>query len=221
MRTGNKLSFCLGCLTLAAVLTVPGSLRAAEPPALPLIPTPDPVAEAPMSVDELRSDMRRYFREEKRGGAVLMGMGAPGVAIGGGLLAQNSDILRGFAYPLLVIGALEFVGGLIFYSRTNRQVAKLDAGLTNDTWATRNLELKRIRRVNLQFTLIEALELTLLVGGVVMAGAGAGTRNETLTGVGLGLSLESAGLLIFDLYAGRRALRWTHSLERFQNPVRP
>lgn len=220
MRT-SKLSFCLGCLTLAAVMTVPGPLRAREPPAaLPLIPTPEPIAEAPMPLDELRSDMRRYFREEKRGGAVLMGMGAPGVAIGGGLLAQGSDTLRGVGYPLLVIGALELVGGLIFYTRTNRQVAKLDAGLTGDTWATRNLELKRIRRVNLQFTLIEALELTLLVGGVAMATAGAHTRNETLTGVGLGLSLESAGLLVFDLYAGRRALRWTRSLERFQSPAR-
>ena len=66
--------------------------------------------------------------------------------------------------------------------------------------------------------LIEALELTLLVGGVAMAATGAGIRNQTLSGVGLGLALESGGLLIFDLYAGRRALRWTHSLEHFSQP---
>jgi hypothetical protein len=219
MRTGNKPLFSLGCLTLLAALAAPSAVRAGEP-ALPLVPTIAPLGEsvaAPMALDELRGDMRRYFREEKRGGAVLMGLGLPGVALGGGLLAHGSDTLRGFAYPLLIIGALEFVGGLIFYLRTSKQVAKLDAGLVNDTWATRNLELRRIRRINLQFTLIEALELTLLVGGVVMAATGAGTRNETLTGVGLGLGLESAGLLIFDLYAGRRALRWTRSLERFHS----
>ena len=202
-------------LIVSASVAGPRSVRA-DPQALPLRADPLlPNVEAPLSLDELRGDMRRYFREEKRGGAVLMTMGAPGVALGGGLLAYDSEFGRGFAYPVLIIGALEMIGGLLFYARTNRQVQKLDEGLLHDTWATRNLELKRIRRVNLEFSLIQALEITLLVGGVGMAAAGAATRNPTLSGVGVGIGVESAGLLVFDLFAGKRALRWRSSLERF------
>jgi hypothetical protein len=72
-----------------------------------------------------------------------------------------------------------------------------------------------MRRINVQFALIKGLEMVLLVGGVAMAAAGAGVREQTVSGVGLGLALQSAALLTFDLFAARRALRYTDSLTRF------
>lgn len=175
----------------------------------------------PLSTEELRADMHRYLSEEKRGGAVLMGMGAPAVAVGGGLLAQEQPLWRGFAYPVLIMGALEFCGGLLFYARTHRQRAALDRALTQQPAATGRAELARMRRINLQFSLIEALELTLIAGGTAMAAAGGAMRNETLMGVGLGLTVESLGLLAFDLFATRRAHRYTRSVERFQVSASP
>jgi hypothetical protein len=172
-------------------------------------------APAPaLSVDEFRGDMHEYFREEKRGGTVLMAMGAAGVALGGGLFAQDQNVWRGFAYPVLIFGAVEALGGLLFYARTNRQVAALERGLRLDLQTTRARELSRMRRINLEFALIQALEITLMVGGVVMSATGAVVRNDQVLGAGLGMSLESVSLLTFDLFAKTRALRYTSSLER-------
>jgi len=208
MRTKREL---LLCVTLATSLA--GASAAAADETQPI-----PVEQASA---ELRADMHRYLREEKRGGAVLMGMGAPAVALGGGLLAQDQPLWRGFAYPVLIMGALEFFGGLLFYARTNRQRAQLDRSLTAQPAATGRAELARMRRINLQFSLIEALELTLIAGGTAMAAVGGVTRNDTLTGVGLGLAAESLGLLTFDLFATRRAHRYTGSVERFQLSASP
>lgn len=208
MKPTRKLLFCVAA---AALQSAAGEARADEP----LAP------QAPISVDELRADMHRYLAEEKRGGAVLMGMGAPAVALGGGLLAQDQPLWRGFAYPVLIVGALEFFGGLLFYARTNRQRAQLDRGLTSQPLVTGRAELQRMRRINLQFALIEALEISLIVGGTAMAAAGGATRNDTLTGVGLGLAAEATGLLAFDLFAAHRAHRYTSSVERFQVSASP
>ena len=182
--------------------------------------TPDLLA-TPLSLPELQDEMHQYLRKEMRGGFVLMAMGAPAVALGGGLLAQDRALWRGFAYPVLIIGALEFAGGLLFSARTPRQVRKLERDFAEAPIATRDAELRRMRRINLQFTLIEALEVTLLTGGIGLAAVGGVTRNETLTGVGLGLALESAGLLVFDVFAGQRATQYRHSLERLQVSAAP
>lgn len=204
---GTVRALLLGSALTAAWLA-PGVVRADEP-------------EGSLSTEGLREELHRYFRAEKRGGAVLSGMGAPAVALGGGLLAQDRELWRGFAYPVLVIGALELIGGVIFYARTDRQVALLDRGLSTRPRGTRDAELGRMRRVNLQFSLLEGLEVTLLVGGVVLAAAGAAARSETTIGVGLGLSLQSAALLTFDLFAARRAHRYTDSLARLQLTAGP
>lgn len=196
-----------------AILGTPVPARADETPA---------AAPEPITREALVDDMHDYFRKEKRGGAVLMGIGAPAVALGGGLLAQDRPLFRGFAYPVLIIGAVELAGGLLFYLRTDAQVRKLEAGFRSSPVETQTAERRRMRRVNLQFALIEGFELTLLLGGVAMAVAGGALspqtlsidNKETLIGVGLGIALESAGLLTFDLFASRRAHAFTRSLER-------
>ena len=210
-------------LAAAALLAAPLPTRANVPArATGHPPEPDASiaaqAPGPVPTDALRGELHRYLSEEKRGGLLLMAMGVPAMALGSGLLAQDRALGRGFAYPVLVVGALELLGGLVFYARTDRQRARLSAGLTARPRETIRAEQARMRRINLQFSLLEALELTLLVGGVAMAAAGAGTRQETVLGVGLGLSVQSAALLTFDLFAARRALRYTHALELTAGP---
>lgn len=183
-------------------------------------PTFEPAAVAPPAqpmaqpVSALQHDMHDYFRAELRGGIVLMAMGAPAVALGGGLLTHDSALWRGVAYPLLVIGGLELLGGLFFAARTPAQVRKLDAGLGHSPQAAQAAELARMRRVNKQFTAIQVFEVVLMAGGIVTAAVGSAYKQDTVTGVGLGLSTEAAGLLLFDIFAARRALRFTESLER-------
>ena len=65
-----------------------------------------------------------------------------------------------------------------------------------------------------QLTNAQHNEVVLMAGGIVTAAVGSAYKQDTVTGVGLGLSTEAAGLLLFDIFAARRALRFTESLER-------
>lgn len=170
------------------------------------------VPPAPHSAAQVVEDMHDYFAKELRGGVILVSMGAPSVAIGGGLLAQDRPLLRGFAYPMLIVGALELGGGIVFAARTPKQVRDLDRGFAQNPLLARDQELRRMRRVNRQFSLLEVVEVTLHLGGIGLSALGGGLRNETLSGVGMGLSVQSVGLLLFDVFAARRALRFTGSL---------
>jgi hypothetical protein len=77
-----------------------------------------------------------------------------------------------------------------------------------------------MRRVNRQFTAIEVFEVVLMAGGLVTAAVASAYKQDTLTGIGLGISTEATGLLLFDIFASRRALRFTESLERpLQRPA--
>ena len=173
---------------------------------------PDPVI--PHGVPQVVDDMHDYFAKEMRGGIVLVAMGAPSVALGGGLLAQDRPLLRGFAYPMIIVGALELGGGILFAARAPKQVRDLENGFAKDPLVTQKQELQRMRRVNRQFSLLEVVEVTLHLGGIGMSALGGNLRNETLSGVGIGLSVQSMGLLLFDLLAAQRALRFTESLRK-------
>lgn len=171
-----------------------------------------PPAAPPMS--ELRRDLRSYFAAEQRGGLVLMAMGAPAVALGAGLLVDTPDRWRGLAYPLLILGGVEFIGGLLFAARTPGQVRTLEHGLATQPKVALAGEWKRMQRVHRQFLVLEIVEVLLMTGGLALAATGGATKTDTLTGVGIGLAIEGSGLLVFDVFAAARARRYSDSLGR-------
>jgi hypothetical protein len=171
---------------------------------------------APLSPAGLRDDLTRYFQGEKREGIAFMSVGAPALVASGALLAQDGELGRGLGYPLLAIGVIELVAGVVVYVRTDRQVARLANGLLNNPQATAAGELTRLRRVNREFVLLQWIESSLLLSGVVLAAAGAGSRHEPVLGAGLGLVLQSTAMLAFDGFASQRASAYTRSLERLQ-----
>src|SRR4051812_30402064 len=115
MRTFAALSFILGAGIAGAALLGAGPAAAQS--------APDPLAPA-----ALRADMHSYFQGEKREGVAFMGVGAPAVLAAGALLAQDGELGRGLGAPLLAIGVIELIAGVVVYTRTDRQVARLDAG---------------------------------------------------------------------------------------------
>ena len=179
-----------------------------------LVPASGALSIGPQPLSALRDDMRDYFAREQRGGIVLMAMGAPAAALGASLLFDTPDLWKGMAYPLLILGGAEFIGGLIFAARTPAQVRKLEAGFSTQPRATQAGERKRMQRVNRQFFLIQIVEVALMAGGIAMSAAGGAIKNDALTGVGLGLAIEGTGLLLFDVFAAARAIRFHDSLRR-------
>ncbi len=169
----------------------------------------------PIREAEMQAEMHRYFAGEKLGGTWLMGVGAPAVALGTGLMFQRAPFSQGLAASLLALGAIELVGGGIFSLNTNRRVPRFDRQLATHAFAFRQQELARIGRVNQQMRFLEGLEITLILSGGAMTAAGALQRQDLLAGIGTGLMIETAVILVYDQLAARRALRYTDRLTRF------
>lgn len=171
------------------------------------------------AVDAARGEMHRYFDGERAGGIWLMSAGAPAMALGAGLLFQEHDFARGLAYTELAMGAVEFLGGLVFYLNTRSRVPRFDRQLSTQPAAFREGELARIRRVNRDMRLLESIEVALFLAGGAMTSAAALREQDLLAGIGTGLMLNSAILFLYDQFAARRALRYTESLLRFRPSV--
>lgn len=169
----------------------------------------------PSAVATQEAELRRYFTGERNGGIWLMSVGAPAAVAGAGLLVHPGEYYRGLGYPLLAVGALEFLGGLLFYLNTNRRVPRLLTRLGQSPAELQAAELARLRRVNRELALLTTVEITLMVASGAMTAVSALRGLDTLSGVGTGLLIESTVLFIYDQLAARRALRYTDSLLHF------
>lgn len=198
----------------ASLLAISLSASASPAQARSILPPQSPTS-GPLDRDAMRTDMRAYFWGEKWEGPFFMGVGAAGLLAGSALAAQDSDFMRGTGYPMIAIGAVQALAGAIIFFRTDAQLARLEKLLAERPSELRERELKRIRRINLQFELLAAAESMLIIGGGITASVGAARKNDLLKGVGLGLVIESVATLTLDLFAAQRALRYTNSLTRF------
>jgi hypothetical protein len=165
--------------------------------------------------DVLRADLDAYFAGEKSQSWVFLGTGLAGLGTAVGLYVEGSDLARGASYPIAVFGLGQAVVGAGLAWRTDAQVARLQAQLVADPGALKAAELKRMRRVNLQFDILMIAELVFVVGGTATFFLARREDADTLAGVGLGLASEGAVTLVLDWFAARRADRYTESLLRF------
>lgn len=77
--------------------------------------------------------------------------------------------------------------------------------------ATVESEIARMTKVNRSFKVIEAIEVVVILVGVLLA-LFFRSRNLALASVGMGLFLQAAVLLAFDLFAEHRAIVYTRWL---------
>jgi hypothetical protein len=127
-------------------------------------------------------------------------------------LLATGNPFRAMAWPLLVLGLAELALGVGLFARTGPQVASLEEGLGARPAATAAVELARMERVNRSFRAILAVEAAVLLVGLALALAPRAGR-PAWAAVGMGLVLEAAALLVFDLFAERRALAYTQWLD--------
>jgi len=205
MHTPSQKILTRAGLLLALIVLSPPAAHAA------------PLTDGPLGAEGavMQGEMHSYFAGEKAGGIWLMGVGAPAIAVGTGLLFHQGEFYRGLAYPVLAIGVMEVLGGLAFYLNSNRRVPRFNQQLRKNPTEFRSGELTRMHRVNRELSFLTAVELTLMVAGGTMTGVGALRGLDTLAGVGTGLLLQSTVLFIYDQLAARRALRYTDGLTRF------
>ena len=162
---------------------------------------------------QTRSAMERYFEGEQRGGWILVGMGAAGLAGGGALLyGGSSDLTKGFSYPLLGVGIVHIAAGIFVNVSSTRRVDQFSNEIDADPSAWIARERPRMRGVSTQFTVLKVVEVVLIAGGLTTGVLAHRADRKQLAGIGYGVALEAALTLGFDIVAARRATRYRDEL---------
>ena len=173
-----------------------------------------PTARAADSPSPLRAELEAYFEGEWRAGFAFGGVGLATAGAGVALVLQDDPLLQGMSYPILAVSGIELVVGIVLLARTHRQVAGLRARLAADPDRFRGAETTRVQRVVRSFGWVEAIEITLMVGGAVTALCGWGRDEDLVAGIGTGIALQSTAMLTLDLFADARAHRYLGALQR-------
>jgi hypothetical protein len=171
------------------------------------------VVASPASADpETQAAMREYFAGEQRGGFVLVGMGAAGLAAGGIALAEGSQRAEGASYVLFAMGTVHVAAGVFVYVASRGRVRKFGPEIDRDQAAFVARESKRMKGVSRGFTTLKIVEVILIAGGITV-GVVANTRDQPrLEGAGYAVAVEAAATLAFDIVAARRAHRYRERL---------
>lgn len=162
------------------------------------------------NIEQMQQALVRYFEAEKHESLVFLGVGIAAIGVSVYLLA-TAHAYRGMSYPLVAVGLIQIaVGGAVFF-RTDAQIAALTAQVAREPAAYQAAEQARMKKVSANFRLYKGIEIALLVVAIGLTYLF--SRNERLYGAGVGLILQASLMLIFDLFAERRADRYIEQIE--------
>lgn len=177
---------------------------------------PTPEFKASLSREQIAAIMHTDGEGERNSVIPFATMGGATMLGGGLLLGTDSKIAQGAAWPLITLGALEVIGGLVFALRAGPHLRHLDALLASDPQEFARLERKRVQRIRDRFQpILLVTELVICVGGGAMATAGALSHRDTLTGVGIGLAIQGLALFLIDWAVLDRARAYATALDLF------
>jgi uncharacterized membrane protein HdeD (DUF308 family) len=164
-----------------------------------------------------KPDIEKYFLAEKQGAMMVLIIGAIAVLIG--LIfffALRTSLFKGAAIPLLVLGILECFVGYVVHKRSDGERIKLVYAYDMDPQQLKTQELPRMQEVNKKFVVYKAVELGLVLAGLILLILYRG-QSERSFWVGFGLSLVIQGVLLFGIetIATQRAKEYTRKLSAY------
>lgn len=166
-------------------------------------------------VNEMHAAVISYFSGEKR--ESLLFLMAGGAAIAASVwLWMTASPQRAMAWPLVAVALIQLVVGWTVYFRTDRQARDLHTLLAKDPPAYASAEVPRMETVRKSFRIYKAIEIALLVAG--LAGMFLLRDRPALYWASLGLALQAALMLVFDLFAERRADVYVEQIRRLISP---
>ncbi|MGH8528309.1 MAG: hypothetical protein ACRETN_00485 [Nevskiales bacterium] len=157
----------------------------------------------------MKEQLIAYFTGEKQGGVILIVAGILALAAAIALLTARSSY-RGMAPPLALLGLLELALGVLLLARVDARVAGLLDLLARAPVELVQAELARMEQVMRSFSLLKIVELLVFAGGV--AATYLFRRSDFIFAAGIGCIAQAAFLLMFDLFAERRAAEYLEAL---------
>jgi hypothetical protein len=154
-------------------------------------------------------EMSRYFSAEKTESLLFLAAGMVAI-LASWWLWRAGGTWRGMVYPLAAIAAIQIAVGGSVYLRTDAQVASFKQQLHENPKLLQVTERERMAKVMTNFIWYKALEIALLLAGIAFTFFT--DRLSLLNAVGIGLIVQSALMLVLDLFAERRGEQYLNAV---------
>jgi uncharacterized membrane protein HdeD (DUF308 family) len=155
--------------------------------------------------------LNNYFVAEKQESVIFIVVGLLAIVFSVWLW-MNGLRLKSMAYPLVVIAMMQIVVGSTIYLRTDSQVSTLSTQLQVNPAALKTDETARMETVMKNFSIYKAIEMLMLIMGVVMIAFF--QRHDVAAGIGVGLVLQAAFTLTLDIFAETRGADYLFMVQR-------
>jgi drug/metabolite transporter (DMT)-like permease len=164
-----------------------------------------------------KTDIEKYFLAEKQWGLVFFVIGAAGIILAiVFFFFLKSNLQKGMAVPLFVLGLVLAVAGFTVYKRSDQQRSDNVYAYDMNPAKLKNEELPRMKKVMKNFVLYRWMEIAL-----ILTGAGLylyfirDFRHDFWRGFGFALALVALLALAADYIAERRGHEYTRGLESY------
>ena len=168
-----------------------------------------------------KADIEKYFIAEKQESLVflIIGLAALLLALVFYLMVKT-QISRGAALPLLVLGLVQAVAGYAVYVRSDDQRISQVYAYDMNPDQLKTIELTRMRKVKTNFTIYRWVEISAFIVGIILIILFRDPSGKFFwLGFGISLTLMAAELFTADFIAERRAVYYTSLLEDFNKKV--
>ena len=164
-----------------------------------------------------KADIEKYFIAEKHESLVFLIIGLVVIILA--LIfyfSAKTQLYRGAALPLLVLGLMQAVAGYTVYMRSDDQRISQVYAYDMNPDQLKTIELTRMRKVKTNFLIYRWIEIGALVAGLILIVL---FFKQPLTsywlGFGITLTMMAAELFIADFIAEKRAVHYISLLEEF------
>jgi len=164
-----------------------------------------------------KADIEKYFIAEKQESLVFLVIGMAAILLA--LIfyfSAKTQIYRGAALPLLILGLMQSIAGYTVYIRSDDQRVGQVYAYDMNPDQLKTIELTRMRKVKTNFLIYRWIEIGFFIAGLILIILffKQPVRSFWL-GFGITLTIMAAELFIADFIAERRAVHYTSLLEEF------
>jgi hypothetical protein len=164
-----------------------------------------------------KTDIEKYFIAEKQESLVFLVIGLLAIVLA--LIFYfivKTQVYRGAAVPLLVLGLVQAIAGYAVILRSDDQRISQVYAYDMNPDQLKTIELTRMRKVKTNFQIYRWIEIGAIITGIVLIILFHNPTGKTYwLGLGITLTLMAAELFIADFIAEKRAVHYTNQLEEF------
>src|ERR1700712_879723 len=164
-----------------------------------------------------KADIEKYFIAEKQESLVFLVIGMLALMLAVIFyFASKTQIYRGAAIPLFILGLLQAIAGYTVYIKSDDQRVSQVYAYDMNPDQLKTVELTRMRKVKTNFLIYRWIEIGVFIAGLITIFLFRNDPAKTFwLGLGITLATMSAELFMADFIAEKRAVNYVSLLEEY------